>query len=235
MNTETIQLISLHRQSRIYRHGLWLLLWLMPGLAAQPVQTAEDEPVFQRVRTQFIAALAAPGANGGSNAEEWGIWRLDPGPRGVRLDHYDRLLAAGGIPPARWQFDGNDWWLEEHGLIMESPVFALPPGKYRVTGGREVTTVLTIHAADAAGKRRWELADGATLHDVTHLACRSARYTPLAGETGSCSPASARSSDFPVNPGSPMPAVAGCRKQDYAVLFVVGIAPDNQVPSRPGN
>jgi hypothetical protein len=35
-----------------------------------------------------------------------------------------------------------------------------------------VTTTLTIHADE-----RWELADGATLYDVTHLPCRAARYT----------------------------------------------------------
>ena len=28
---------------------------------------------------------------------------------------------------------------------------------------------------------RWELDRGATLYDVTHLGCRSARYTPAAG------------------------------------------------------
>ena len=49
-------------------------------------------------------------------------------------------------------------------------------GKYLVTGGREVTTTLTVHADG-----RWELADGATLYDVTHLPCRAARYTTAAG------------------------------------------------------
>jgi hypothetical protein len=28
---------------------------------------------------------------------------------------------------------------------------------------------------------------------------------------------------FPVNPGATMPLVKGCRKQDYAVLIVVGL------------
>ena len=43
-----------------------------------------------------------------------------------------------------------------------------------VTGGREVTTMLSI---DAQGG--WKLENGATLYDVTHLPCRSARYTSL--------------------------------------------------------
>jgi hypothetical protein len=79
-----------------------------------------------------------------------------------------------------------------------------------VTGDREVTTVLTI---DAEG--RWAL-DTGTLHDVTHLPCRSARYS---GST----PANARPTDFPVTPGADMPAVNGCSKQDYAVVFVVAL------------
>jgi len=133
------------------------------------------------------------------------------------------LARAGGIAPARWRFDGADWWLEEHGLIMEQPQFPLPPGKYLVTGDRAVTATLTIHPADKTGDRRWELDDGATLYDVTHLACRSARYRPLSG-SGSCSPAKARQSAFPVAPGAAMPPVDGCEKQDYSVLIVIGIA-----------
>ena len=178
---------------------------------------------FKRVSTQFIAALDAPGANSGNGAQSWGLWPVDPGPRGVRLERFGQLQKQGGVAPEGWKFDAKDWWLEEHGLIMEQPEFPLPPGKYLVTGDREVTTVLTIHPADKDGDRRWELGDHATLHDVTHLACRSARYSPAAG-SGSCSPANARGSAFPIAPGGTMPAVAGCKKQDYAVLFVTGVA-----------
>jgi hypothetical protein len=106
---------------------------------------------------------------------------------------------------------------------MEKPEFPLPPGKYRVTGGRQVTTVLTIHPPDRDGAGRWELGDGATLHDVTHLGCRSGRYTPGSGGDA-CSPARAPRAAFPVSPGAEMPAVEGCDKQDYAVLFVIGVA-----------
>ena len=45
---------------------------------------------------------------------------------------------------------------------MEKPTFPLSPGKYLVTGDREVTTVLTILPKDKDGHQRWELADGAT-------------------------------------------------------------------------
>jgi hypothetical protein len=114
--------------------------------------------------------------------------------------------------------------LEENGLLMEQPEFPLAPGQYRVSGGREVTTVLTVYPADAQGDSRWELADGATLYDVTHLGCRSARYTPApATDANLCSPANAPQSAFRVAPGAEMPPVEGCAKQDYAVLFVIAV------------
>jgi hypothetical protein len=176
---------------------------------------------FKRVRTQFIAALGEPDASSGSGAQHWGLWPVDPGPRGVRLSGYDRLLNSGGVAPAGWKFDPADWWLEENGLIMEQPDFPLAPGQYLVTGDRAVTAVLTIYPPDDDGDSRWELADGATLYDVTHLGCRSARYTPDAA--GMCSPANAPGSAFRVAPGAEMPLVDGCAKQDYAVLFVVAV------------
>ena len=119
-----------------------------------------------------------------------------PGPRGVRLHQYKQLEAAGGVAPAGWTFDKSEWWLEEHGLIMEKPDFPIPPGRsapppfataaittapvaftttaitfarYAVTGDREVTTTLTVEPGGA-----WKL-DAGTLYDVTHLPCRSAR------------------------------------------------------------
>ena len=68
----------------------------------------------------------------------------------------------------------------------------------------------------------WSLKDG-KLYDVTHLPCRSALYTPAAGGSGSCTPAAANRADFPVTPGAAMPSGSGCDKQDYAVLFVLGV------------
>lgn len=174
---------------------------------------------FKRVRqTQFIAALGDPSARTGGGTDAWGVWRVDPGPRGVELRNYRALEKSGGVVPARggeWTFDKKDWWLEEHGLIMETPQFPLPAGQYVVTGGRDVTTILTVKP-DAT----WELENG-TLYDVTHLPCRAARYTPLTPEA---SPANARLSDFPVKPGAVMPSVDGYAQQDYAVLFVIGVS-----------
>ena len=139
-----------------------------------------DEPQFRRVQTQFIAAAIDPvhgegmKASSGKGSSDWGIWRADPGPRGVQLREYDRLESTGGVAPRGWKFDKvqalrvkphrtpcretksntvrtynaaareradprltlqpcatqSDWWLEEHGLIMEKPSFPLPPGEY---------------------------------------------------------------------------------------------------------
>jgi hypothetical protein len=208
----------------IRRIGLAMVMLVMTAALGPAVHAAGGGQVkFKRIPTQFIAALGDPGARSGNNAEMWGLWPLDPGPRGVQLSSFEKLEETGGVAPARWKFDRSDWWLEEHGLIMEQPEFPLPPGQYRVTGNREVTTVLTVHPPDKDGRARWELDDRATLYDVTHLRCRSARYTPSAGE-GSCSPSSARQSAFPVPPGGAMPPVTGCKKQDYAVLIVRAVA-----------
>jgi hypothetical protein len=175
---------------------------------------------FQRISpVQFIAALGDPNANAGNLARDWGIWRVDPGPRGVFLRDYDAVFSRGKKAPAGWSFDSKDWWLEEHGLIMEAPSFPVPPGRYLVTGWRSVTTRLTI---DASGG--WKLDGNAKLYDVTHLPCRSARYQPLDTSEVEGGPWTARQADFPVFPGAEMPSVEGCTKQDYAVLFVVGKA-----------
>ena len=193
----------------------------------QPATANGDgQTTFKRIPTQFIAALGDPDASSGSGAEAWGLWRVYPGPRGVRLNNFEQLKAAGGVAPAQWEFDHTDWWLEENGLIMEKPTFPLPAGKYIVTGDREAMSVLTIHPADDAGVKRWELGNATKLYDVTHLPCRSARYTP-AGAANSCSPANAPKHAFRVTPGAPMPPVQGCNKQDYAVLFIIAVATDN--------
>ena len=204
------------------------LLAVFVALAAAPATAAADDyrSRFKPVPTQYIAALADPAASSGENAQTWGLWRLDPGPRGVRLDDHGDLLAAGGVAPAGWQFDASNWWLEENGLIMEAPDFPLPPGEYLVTGGRKVLSALIVHPPDESGNSRWELEHGATLHDVTHLGCRSAVYTPAGGE-GSCTPGNAPRDAFRVSPGAPMPPVEGCDKQDYSVLIVIGLPIEN--------
>ncbi len=179
---------------------------------------------FQRLtRTQFIAALGSPDASSGNSADAWGLRLVDPGPRGVWLRDFQREILQSEVEnqaPAGWTFDPNNWWLEEHGLIMEAPTFPLPPGRYLVTGGRMVTIGLTVDKNHGG----WKLDEG-ELYDVTHLPCRSAVYHPITGAAGGGgTPAAANPKDFPVAPGAVMPSVEGCTKQDYAVLFVVGKA-----------
>ena len=201
-----------------------LVTMLLPGQSVHA--SGEGQTEFKRIPTQFIAALGDPAATSGNGAQSWGLWRQDPGPRGVWLNNYEQLQASGGVAPAQWKFDSTEWWLEENGLIMEKPDFPVPAGKYIVTGDREVMSVLTVHPVDQDGSRRWELDNGAKLYDVTHLPCRSARYTPATSDN-SCSPSRAPKSAFRVTPGAPMPPVEGCNKQDYAVLFVIAVAVEN--------
>lgn len=176
---------------------------------------------FQRISpTQYIAAKMDPTSSEGVGAQEWGIWTKDPGPRGTYLRDYDKQLVSNDYvsPVYQWIFDPKDWWVEEHGIIMESPTFPLPSGRYLVTGGRMVTTGLTINKDGS-----WKLDDGHTLYDVTHLPCRSGRYQSPSSSS-SCSPNNANLRNFPVAPGAAMPIIQGCNKEDYAVLFVVGKA-----------
>jgi hypothetical protein len=201
------------------------LLWLGQALAAAfmvMTQSAAAETPFHRIPTQYIAALAEPGATSGDNASTWGLWSLDPGPRGVRLSDFGSLQALGGQAASGWQFDAQGWWLEEHGLIMEAPSFPIPAGRYVVTGGREKMAVLTVDPAAADGSQHWALSDEATLYDVTHLGCRAALYTAPSGPAA-CTPKAASQSAFPVTPGAAMPPVEGCDKQDYQVLIVIGM------------
>ena len=192
---------------------------LSGGVLAQALR-----PSLKRVPKQYIAALGDNNARSGNNAQQWGLWPLDPGPRGVDLEDFERLQANGGVAPSRWTFDNEDWWLEEHGLIMEAPEFPLPPGLYQVSGDRETTAILTVHGVASDGTQAWELDNNATIYDVTHLRCRSGRYTPI--REGSCTPANAEQLNFPVRSGAAMPDVPGCERLDYAVFIVsaIGVA-----------
>jgi len=105
---------------------------------------------------------------------------------------------------------------------MEAPDFSLPAGQYIVTGGRQVTSVLTVEPVDAAGQQAWSLADGATIYDVTHLGCRAALYT-APGSGQACTPDMTPTEVFPMVPGRAMPEVDGCSKRDYQVLIVIGM------------
>ena len=95
----------------------------------------DTKPKFKRLSPiQFIAAVGDPQATSGTGAEKWGLWREDPGPRGVYLRDYERKLATkGGKAPAGWSVDPSSFWVEEHGLIMEVPS-ALPLQKFERDG-----------------------------------------------------------------------------------------------------
>ncbi|MBN35136.1 MAG: hypothetical protein CMM46_10250 [Rhodospirillaceae bacterium] len=90
--------------------------------------------------------MGDPLSTSGTGAEEWGLWPLDPGPRGIHLTDYDVLVESEGLDPAGWRHDSEAWWVEERGYIMETLMFPIPSGRYVVTGGREVMSVLTIEA-----------------------------------------------------------------------------------------
>jgi hypothetical protein len=203
-------------------------LWRALGWGALPLAfaallaPAHAEATFVAGETQYIAALGDSGATSGSDAQTWGFWAVDPGPRGVWTRNFPDLIANGGVAPRGWTFDAAAWWLEEHGLIMEAPSFPLPSGQYVVTGGREVTAVLTVEPPDPQGRQGWRLSDGATVYDVTHLRCRAALYRAQS-DGQSCTPDKTPTGVFPMTPGVAMPAVEGCTKQDYQVLIVVGM------------
>jgi len=210
LSKESKKLVSTRfRRSFLVSIGATLACLANGGMVANAV----EPPKFKRISTQFIAALGDPKSSSGANVNEWGLWTLDPGPRGVYLkDYTKKIVTNNGVAPSGWKFDEKDWWVEEHGLIMEAPEFPLEAGRYLVTGGRSVTTPLTV-----TNDGKWSLEQG-ELYDVTHLPCRSARYTP----NGDGSPLTANQSNFPVKPGAEMPKVDGCNKLDYAVLFVIG-------------
>lgn len=135
--------------NKLRRACIATLFVVMIAILIQTVYVAAgSQTKFKRIPTHYIAALGDPSATSGNGAQLWGLWPLDPGPRGVKLNRYQSLQDSGGVAPVRWKFDETNWWLEEHGLIMEPPTVPLPPGKYLVTGGRKVTAVLTIHPGD---------------------------------------------------------------------------------------
>jgi hypothetical protein len=176
----------------------------------------------KRLPIKFIAALGDPTATSGTGAETWGIWHDDPAQRAVWLKYYTIVKAAGGFAPGNWQVNDDDWWMDENSLIMQPPEFPVPARKYLVSGDREVVTTLIIHPKDENGVMAWELEDkSAVLHDVTHLPCRSARYTPETGNSGTCIPTNVDSRVYPLRPDDETPAITGCQKQDYSVLLVL--------------
>ena len=221
-----------YQQQSTRRAALLTLPSLVVGAAAAVATDdggTSSKMTFQRYpQLRFIAALGDPKASSGTGADLWGLWRDDPGPRGFYLRDYDRKLK-NNVAPGGWTLDKDAIWIEEHGLVMPSPgdlprtslskatKESLPYKRYVVTGDREITTVLTINQDGS-----WRLAKG-SLYDVTHLPCRSAKYTPTSG-SGSCVPSADDQKVFPVKPGAEMPRLSNksCDKLDYAVLFVLG-------------
>ena len=102
------------------RKWLTSMFGVLVSTLASPVLA---QTKIRRIQTQYIAALAPVGATSGTNAETWGIWKVDPGPIGVWLRFYQILQKAGNITPAGWRFDIDDWWLDENGLIMKAQSF----------------------------------------------------------------------------------------------------------------
>ena len=92
-----------NKLNELLSHALLAMVLLMMiavfGQSAQAL--GEGQTKFKRVPTQFIAALGDPGSTSGNGAQSWGLWRLDPGPRGVWLDNYEQLKAAVGFAPAQ--------------------------------------------------------------------------------------------------------------------------------------
>ena len=177
---------------------------------------------FRRVRSQYIAALGPADATSGDNAHTWGHWPVDPGPIGVWLRDFDKLEANDGIGPKGWKFNPDDWWLDENGLIMMSPNFPMPSGRFLVTNAINTVALLTVDAPNSAGQQAWTLSDGRTLDDVTHKKCRSARYRP-AQEGARCSPADAPQSVFPLAPDDDPPEVGECERVVYAVPIIFAV------------
>src|SRR5215467_12985591 len=85
---------------------------------------------FQRISTQFIAALGDPGATSGSGAQSWGLWPLDPGPRGVELNSYQRLKDPGAVAAPHRTVKATDWSREEQGYTTEERNGAIAPRKH---------------------------------------------------------------------------------------------------------
>eukprot|EP00976_Prorocentrum_cordatum_P106053 1194374-Prorocentrum_minimum.AAC.5 len=99
--------ISTHpptRQARSSSRNHSITTFVADSNVGRTVASAEGVPQrqldlsdFKRVRqTQFIAALGDPEATSGAGAGDWGVWRVDPGPRGVELRNYEKLERQVG-------------------------------------------------------------------------------------------------------------------------------------------
>ena len=89
--------------------------------------------------TQFIAGLGSPSATSGKNAQLWGFWPVDPGPRGVQLNNF-KIDLADGVAPAAYKFK-----LDKKDMIVMI--------KSKTASKHHVRTVQTWSHAILAGNR----------------------------------------------------------------------------------
>ena len=91
---------------------------------SMPQACSAAERQWKRVNPiQFIAANVDPTGGGnqqssGTGADSWGIWTVDPGPRGVQLRDYSKLEKNNGVAPAKWQFENElASWGEDYAAV----------------------------------------------------------------------------------------------------------------------
>ena len=194
-------------------------------MAAAGITLALFASAAMSCHAQYIAAdpgMSQSALSEGDGALKWGLWRTDPGSTGVGPGRAAyAALQQSGVAPSGWRLNASAWWAEEHGLVMESPD-ALAPGAYALAWLNNRPSGFTGAVTLTVTGDRWALDSGATLHDVTHLPCRSARYTPERVSMYACTPEEllVAQPPFPVTPGASMPHVPGCVATDYAVLFI---------------
>lgn len=106
LSKESKKLVSTRfRRSFLVSIGATLACLANGGMVANAV----EPPKFKRISTQFIAALGDPKSSSGANVNEWGLWTLDPGPRGVYLkDYTKKIVTNNGVAPSGWKFDEKD-------------------------------------------------------------------------------------------------------------------------------
>jgi hypothetical protein len=117
-----------------------------------------------QVHVHTLARTCSLSRNDTASLSSAGRWRrcacwLDVRPGAIDSNNHSLrskfAIDAGVATLNRKRRMQGDWWLEEHGLIMEKPSFPLPAGKYMVTGDREITTELTI-----TPDNKWSLKQG---------------------------------------------------------------------------
>ena len=63
----------------------------------------------------------------------WGIWREDPGPRGVHITDWSLLEMMGGLAPSGWTFDSKVTMILVIMMMMDDYNVDLRTGGWRNT------------------------------------------------------------------------------------------------------